>query len=72
MDLYDECIKRGLKIDSHCSDLYIEITEESRELISTYEHRGSVTAFKSNIDGSRWYDVPFAYSPYWDKRIKTK
>jgi len=26
-----------------------------------------VTRFTNNIDGKPWYDVPFAYMPFWDR-----
>jgi hypothetical protein len=48
-------------IDHWCSDLYLKATNVSRELLRKYKYKKHVKMFHSNIDGSLWYDVPFAY-----------
>lgn len=63
-ELYQELVKRGIPIDSHQSDLYFPVTEETRSLVENYAFRGLVTTFYSK--GERWYDVPFAYLPFWE------
>lgn len=73
--LYDEAVKRGIKIDHHESDLYLPATEEVRTLLIHYGHdrRGRMATaklFKSNFGDGMWYDVPFAYAPFWRERIK--
>ena len=57
-------------VNHHESDLYIEKTPLSEEIISDFEHKNNVTIFKSNIDDKAWYDVPFSFSPYWERRVK--
>ena len=56
-------------IDHHNygSDLYIKKTPESAKLIAEYEFKENVTTFRSQIDGCIWYDIPFAYTPYWEE-----
>ena len=68
--LFEECVARGIPISSHCSDLYMKRTMESIELLKHYElEKKNATVFTSQIKGEGfWYDVPFAYDPYWDKR----
>ena len=75
--LYQDCIKLGLKIDSHESDLYIEDTPQARELLAKHAKRGkrtytvdgfNVAKFYSQIDGKPWLDVPFAYDPFWESK----
>ena len=48
-------------IDHWCSDLYLKITPISRKIINNYKYKHMVTRFTSNIDGDRWYEIPFAY-----------
>lgn len=32
--------------------------------------RENVKAFTSQIDGTRWLDLPFAFVPWWDRRAE--
>lgn len=68
--LYDEVVKRGIPHSSHFSDLYLPCTEEVRALLLHYGHdrRGkhaTATTFVNQVEGGLWYDVPFAYAPFW-------
>ena len=69
-DIYNELIKvmNTSEIDSHESDLYIKVNNKSKKLIDQYEFKQNVTTFKSNIDSSIWYDIPFAYKPFWNNK----
>jgi len=58
----------GIQFDYHESDLYIPVCGATRELIKKYEHRQNVTVFRSEKDGKQWYDIPFAFMPYWETR----
>ena len=61
--LYDAVVALGIEHDSHESDLYLPATQMNATLI---EHHGfSKTTFRSNTDGGLWFDVPFAYAPFW-------
>ena len=55
------------EIDNHESDLYLKKTEISFKLIKEYKFKSSVREFYSNIDHQLWYDIPFAYDPFWEK-----
>lgn len=68
MNIYEQLKKAGVELDSHESDLYAKCGEISCRIIEKYEHRANVRTFTSQIDGKRWYDIPFAYTPFWDKR----
>lgn len=57
-------------IDHHETDLYIKVTPESRALISDYEFRNQVETFLSPLDNCLWFDIPFAYTPEWERRYK--
>ena len=64
-DIYAAIIAAGIPIDHHYSDLYVLATPEARAIIKASGWYG-VTSFISQIDGRRWYDVPFAYAPFWE------
>ena len=68
--LYEQVKDFGVKIDHHESDLYIPVTAQTRALIATYEYRCNVVTFVSQIDKALWYDVPFAYLPFWERKTK--
>lgn len=38
------------------------------QIKTPYEFKNNVTTFKDNTTGAIWYDVPFAYDPYWNKK----
>ncbi len=70
--LYDLLKAAGCKIDSHESDLYVEDSETSRAIIRAHaspQQKGTLTPFRHAADGTRWLDLPFAYSPWWRKRV---
>lgn len=47
------------ELDRHETDLYAKVTPESKELVDRYEFKNIVTTFKSALDGTLWYDIPF-------------
>lgn len=69
-DVYEECKKQNIEINSWCSDLYIPVNRRTKTIIELYEFKMNVTIFNSDIDGRLFYDIPFAYTPYNDKRLK--
>jgi len=66
MNLYEEIKKTGVEMDSHESDLYCLKTDETTAIIA--KHDVSSSMFYS--EGKLWYDIPFAYQPFWDKKVK--
>lgn len=70
--LMQEIIDAGVEIDHHESDLYVKVTPESRKIVDAYEFRCNVTTFRSRIDGTTWYDIPFAFDPFWIKASGAK
>ncbi len=64
-ELFEHCKAAGIDIGYHESDLYIPVNEITQALIAQYDFKSSVIPFISQIDGMRWYDVPFAYLPFW-------
>lgn len=70
MHIYDELKAAGVPLDSHESDLYAKATPAAQAIIDRWEHRANVRPFISQIDGSRWLDLPFAYKPFWDRKAR--
>lgn len=71
IDLYAALVAAGCEVDHHESDLYVRIAPAAAAIIQAYETRGTVTnrsTFRSAIDGSAWYDLPFHYTPYWEAK----
>lgn len=56
--------------DHHVSDLYIKVTPATMRIIDRYEFSSQVSSFRDQTDPLRalWYDIPFAYLPYWQGR----
>ena len=70
LSIYEQLKQANVKIDNHESDLYCPVNETTKAIIANYDHKSNVTTFKSNIDGKTWYDIPFAYAPWWNERSK--
>ena len=69
MTLYQEIVAAGIPIGCHESDLYFPVTEQSREILARYPlQKGNATTFINQVEGGRWYDIPFAYDPWWESR----
>lgn len=68
MSIYKQMIEAGVEISNHSSDLYVPVNDVTRAIVADYEFANNVTTFRSNVDGKQWYDIPFAFEPYWDLR----
>ena len=71
--LYEDCVKAGVKVEGRYSDLYIPVNEITTPLVEKHIKDGGARpeTFKSNIPPhDLWYDVPFAYTPYWVEKEK--
>jgi hypothetical protein len=66
--LFEQVKSAGIEYDHHESDLYIPVTQRTLAMLEQYEFKSGVTAFTSQIDGKVWYDVPFAYEPFWEAK----
>lgn len=66
--LYDKLVAAGVPLDHHESDLYAKVTDASRALIAA--HTKGPLVFRSAVDGELWFDIPFAYMPWWRARAR--
>jgi len=56
-------------IDHHETDLYIRKTPESTKLINRLNNKALLSTFIDNIDHVTWYELPFCYSPEWERKL---
>lgn len=67
--LYAALKAAGCELDSHESDLYVKASAVATLILKRYAPQWrQATSFVSRTDGGLWYDVPFAYLPWWEKR----
>jgi hypothetical protein len=61
-------ISAGVKVDNHESDLYVPVNETTRAILAQYPDTARPTVFTSQTDGKAWFDIPFAFEPFWKVR----
>lgn len=66
--IYDELVAAGVQVDNHYSDLYVPVNAITRPIVERYQFRKQVSIFTNSGDGAPWYDIPFAYKPFWEAR----
>lgn len=54
-------------IDHHASDLYLKVNDVSRVIVGALNNTALLSTFTSWIDGTRWYELPFCYTPGWTR-----
>lgn len=71
--LYQSLISAGVPTDHHESDLYFPATPGALAILAQYPAEQAIsTRFSHRVDGTSWVEVPFAYNPYWDAKLKTQ
>jgi hypothetical protein len=68
VSIYEELKEAGVPVDSHESDLYAKVTPVSRGILARYPKQ-SRSCFTSRVDKTAWFDIPFAYDPWWKERL---
>lgn len=51
--------KADISWDEYSSDLYIRVTEKSKEIIKELKPKSLLSTFTHNIEHDLWYDLPF-------------
>lgn len=68
-ELYDAMLNATTPAerDHHGSDLYIKATPVTMRIVDRYVFSSQVSSFRDQTDPRRalWYNIPFAYLPYW-------
>ena len=66
MSLYEELYDAGCIIRNHESDLYVERTSKSQEILDKYPLQKSISSpFRSLLTDERMIEIPFAYDPFF-------
>ena len=61
--VYEKIQEANIPTDHHESDLYVLATPESKAILERANR--SLESFISQIDHKMWYNVAFAYDPFW-------
>lgn len=73
MSVYSEVLAAGGYIANHESDLYIEVTDQNKEILSRYPlQRANARTFRNEVTGKLCYDVPFSYDPFWERKAVSR
>lgn len=64
-DPYHACIAAGYVVEHHESDLYVKDAPGVRETLAATGWRAE--RFRDQ-GGALWWDVPFAFRPWWERR----
>lgn len=68
MDLYERAKAAGVEMSNHESDLYLKCGAVADALVKECDTHGNARRFRNQLDGALWWDIPFAYAPWWQKR----
>ena len=65
-DLYEQikAVTKPDEIGHWYSDLQCKVTPATRSIAKQYT--GKKILFRSQIDGTLWYEFPFMYTPWWN------
>jgi hypothetical protein len=64
--IFEEVKEKGIQYDNWQSDLYIPVTEETKKIVKNYPNLCPMV-FIDQIEKKQWYDLPFAYDPFWNR-----
>ena len=68
--LYTELLRGGVEISNHESDLYCPVNEITRKILANFPlELKNATTFYNQINGELWFDIPFAYLPFWENKL---
>lgn len=72
--LFQSIREAGIPYTNHESDLYIKATPETRAILSRFPlNKANATGFINQAaphKGELWLDVPFAFDPFWESKMK--
>jgi len=71
MTIKEQLIQLGMEpeeIGNHCSDLYVKKNAISEKFVAGYEFKNIVKTFVDDIEHKLWYEIPFAYPEYYNKK----
>lgn len=70
MSLYTTLVEAGVEVSNWQSDLYFPINDTTRQILASFPKEKSIAkTFMSNDTKKLTYEVPFAFDPYWEKKV---
>ena len=67
--LYGDLRAAVVPIANHESDLYFADSANEREILARFPYSAKLaTRFENQQNGETWWDVPFAFLPWWENR----
>lgn len=74
VNIYDALKFAGCRLAHNKTDLYVKVDKVSRRVIREAAEDGRLpnlpTLFRADGGSGFWWEIPFAYSPFWDERLK--
>ena len=61
--IYQQLKAAGVPLDYHESDLYAKVTPDSKRIMGESCHPRAI--FTDDMGHEPWYELPFAYDPFW-------
>lgn len=72
--IYETLKFAGCRLSHHESDLYVKVDKVSRRILREIAEEGRIaplpTLFESSDSSGFWWELPFAYEPWWLEREK--
>jgi hypothetical protein len=69
VNVYQLLKDAGVPLDNHESDLYAEATPEAVAIVKA--SGWSFTYFRNEATGRLNMDLPFAFTPWWDAKVRS-
>lgn len=66
MSLYTDLKEAGQPVANWQSDLYTPVNPVTKALID--KHKSFHSTFINQVEGGLWYDVAFAFDPFWEAK----
>jgi len=71
--LYGDLLAAGVPMDNHESDLHFADTADSRAILARFPESAKIARrFPNQLGGGTWWDVPFAFLPWWERRCQAE
>lgn len=69
--LFSALKRAGIKHACHESDLYVPDNARTRRILKRFPlEAGNARSFHNQREGGRWIDVPFACTPFWERKAR--
>lgn len=78
--LYQRIVAAGIPHASHESDLHVPFTNQVLGIIKECDYEACMQSksftrihrslFFNQVERAMWLDIPFAYDPWWEARLK--